>query len=89
MTDPMIGIDPPPQNQGFVCDVAINHMLDVTLALDGVIHLFATDYMTKGWIEGSILRETQQKVTINMMLTGYIMDMCFGDDEERGGEETE
>jgi hypothetical protein len=85
MTDPMIGIDPPPQNQGFVCDVAMNHMLDVTLALDGVINWFATDYMTKGWIEGSILKETQQKVTINFMLVGYIMDSCFG--EENSEEE--
>jgi len=81
MTDPIVGIDPPPQNQGFICPVVINNTLDVTFALDGIIHLFATDYITKGYIEGMILKDTQHKVTMNFMLVGYIMDSCFGEDE--------
>jgi hypothetical protein len=86
--DPIPGIDPPPQNQGFICDVAINNDIDVTFALDGIIHLFAMDYMTKGWIEGSILKDTQHKVTMNMMLVGYIMDSCFGEDKDEPAEQS-
>jgi hypothetical protein len=75
---PLFGLEPPPQNQGFIPEMSWNSPAEFTMALHNMYFMFAPDYMNRDWAQRIALKDDQQKTTYGLFITGWIMNLCFG-----------